>query len=129
MMIRKPAGRPMGDTEFLLEQWGWWRLDGSGIPLYTSPALSLMNLALPHTGKKTTYCITDELALKIDRAVAKLCKRDQQMGDIVWLYYGMKWPMMRVAKYYGVSEGKARELARAAVAWVDCAAGTCEIAA
>jgi len=129
MMIRKPAGRPMGDTEYLLEQWGWWRLDCSGIPQYTSPSFSLIKLAKPKASNKASYCITDELALRIDRAVARLCKRDQQLGDIMWLYYGVKWPMMRVAKFYGVSESKARELARAAVAWVDCAVGSFESAA
>lgn len=51
----------------------------------------------------------------------KLTRRDQQMGDIIWLYYGAKWPMVRVGKHYGISEGKARELARAGAAWVHCA--------
>ncbi|MNC71784.1 Phage antitermination protein Q [compost metagenome] len=55
----------------------------------------------------------------IDQSVAKLSCRDKQMGDIIWLYYGAKWPMARVAKYYGVSEGKARELARTGVGWID----------
>ncbi|WP_434728586.1 antiterminator Q family protein [Pseudomonas soli] len=120
MMIRKPAGRPLGETEFLLEQWGWWRLDGVGIPQYASPTLVLMKQAMPVCSGKGSYCITDEVALAVDRAVAKLCVRDQQMGDILWLYYGAKWPMARVGKFYGVSEGKARELARAGVAWIDC---------
>lgn len=22
----------LGDTEYLLEQWGWWRMDGMGFP-------------------------------------------------------------------------------------------------
>ncbi|MNF08677.1 hypothetical protein D3C80_2091520 [compost metagenome] len=43
------------------------------------------------------------------------------MGDIIWLYFGAKWPMIRVGKHYGISEGKARELARAGAAWIDCA--------
>ncbi|EPF5022522.1 antitermination protein Q, partial [Pseudomonas aeruginosa] len=24
----------LGDTEYLLEQWGWWRMDGMGVPGY-----------------------------------------------------------------------------------------------
>lgn len=120
MMIRKPAGRPLGDTEYLLEQWGWWRMDGAGIPLYASPAFLLMLKALPPPARSQSYCITDDWALAIDNAVSKLTTRDQQMGEMLWLYYGAKCPMVRVGRQYGISEGKARELVRAGAAWVDC---------
>lgn len=43
------------------------------------------------------------------------------MGEIIWLYYGAKWPMVRAGKNYGLSEGKTRELARTGAAWIDCA--------
>lgn len=121
MMIRKPAGRPLGDTEYLLEQWGLWRMDGTGIPSYISPTLALMRQISAYPSSSKNYCITDEWATAIDRAVARLSHRDQQMGDVIWLYYGAKWPMMRVGKHFGISEGKTRELARAGAAWVDCA--------
>ncbi|NMZ98079.1 antitermination protein Q [Pseudomonas lundensis] len=119
-MIRKPAGRPLGDTEYLLEQWGCWRMDGAGALGYTSPTLALMRQVQPQIQAHRNYAITDEWAIAVDGAVARLTRRDQQMGDMVWLYFGSKWPMARVGKHYGVSEGKARELVRAGVAWVDC---------
>ncbi|WP_223518322.1 MULTISPECIES: antiterminator Q family protein [unclassified Pseudomonas] len=121
MMTRKPAGRPLGDTEYLLEQWGLWRMDGAGIPHYTSPTFALMRQAMPQVSPSQNYCITDDWAMAIDNAVARLAHRDQQMGDIIWLYYGAKWTMVRVGKYYGISEGKTRELARGGAAWIDCA--------
>ncbi|WP_191630111.1 antiterminator Q family protein [Pseudomonas fluorescens] len=121
MMIRKPAGRPLGDTEYLLEQWGWWRMDGAGLPTYISPTFALMRQAVTQVSASKNYCITDDWAIVIDRAVALLTRRDQQMGDIIWLYFGAKWPMARVGKHYRISEGKARELARAGAAWIDCA--------
>ncbi len=120
-MIRKPAGRPLGDTEYLLEQWGWWRMDGMGGAGYTSPTLALMRQAAAQPEASKNYCITDDWAIAIDSAVARLAHRDQQMGDVLWLYYGAKWSMARVGKHYGISEGKARELARAGAAWIDCA--------
>jgi hypothetical protein len=129
MMIRKPAGRPLGDTEYLLEQWGWWRMDGGGVPHYISPTFALMRQAMPQVSAGSSYCITDEGAGAIDHAVARLSRRDRQMGDIIWLYYGAKWPMLRVGKHYGISEGKARELARAGVAWIDCAVSSMRQAA
>ncbi|TDV43763.1 hypothetical protein EC919_11510 [Pseudomonas graminis] len=119
MMIRKPLGRPLGDTEYLLEQWGWWRMDGMGVPSYASPMFALMRDALPSPTK--SYCITDDWAVGLDRAVARLSTRDQQMGDVLWLYFGAKWPMLRVGKHFRISEAKARELKQAGVAWVDCA--------
>lgn len=61
--------------------------------------------------------------------MARLAQRDQQMGDVVWLYFGAKWSMVRVGKRYGMSEGKARELVRAGAAWIDCAAGGFRLAA
>lgn len=120
MMIRKPAGRPLGDTEYLLEQWGWWRMDGAGVPSYTSPTFVLMRQANPLFYASKNYCITDDWAIAIDNAVAQLVCRDQQMGEIIWLYYGVKWSMAKVGKHYKISEGKARELARAGAAWIDC---------
>ena len=117
-MIRKPLQRPLGDTEYMLEQWGWWRMDGMGIPSYASPMMAIMREVMPATTK--SYVITDELAGVVDGAVARLCKRDQQMGDMIWLYYGAKWAAVRVGRQYGMSEGKARELIKAGVAWVDC---------
>lgn len=98
-------------------------MDGSAGPCSISPTFALMRQVMPDASASKNYCITDEWALMVDHAVAKLARRDQQVGNIIWLYYGAKWPMVRVGKYYGVSEGKARELARAGVAWIDCIIG------
>lgn len=104
-------------------------MDGAGLPIYTSPTFALMRQAVPQPSASKNYCITDDWALAIDNAVARLAVRDQQMGDMIWLYYGAKWPMVRVGKHFGLSEGKARELVRAGAAWVDCAlAGIREVA-
>lgn len=118
MMTRKPLHRPLGDTEYMLEQWGWWRMDGMGIPAYVSPAYAIMRDMLPSASK--SYSITDDLALVVDGALARLCRRDVQMGDMVWLYFGAKWPAIRIGRHYGMSEMKARELIKAGVAWIDC---------
>ncbi|MFJ5297478.1 antiterminator Q family protein [Pseudomonas sp. NPDC088368] len=127
MNTRKPLHRPLGDTEYMLEQWGWWRMDGMGVPSYLSPALAIMRDVTPSATK--SYVITDELAGVVDGAVARLCRRDAQMGDMIWLYYGAKWPAVRVGRQYGVSEMKARELIKAGVAWIDCALDTLKQAA
>lgn len=119
MNTRKPLHRPLGDTEHMLEQWGYWRMTGMGVPSYVSPMWAIMRDLTP--SKSNGFAITDDLALAVDRAVARLWIRDKQMGDIIWLYYGAKWPMVRVGRHFEISEGKARELARSASAWIDCA--------
>lgn len=114
----KKLAKPMGDTEYLLEQWGWWRMSGMGVPRYVSPAFALMRDNVQQIGR-CSYCITDDMAGLVDGAVARLTRRDQVMGDCIWLYFGAKWPAIRVGREFGISEAKARELIKAGVAWVD----------
>lgn len=120
MMVRKPLGRPLGDTEYLLEQWGWWRMNGGGIPRYISPAYVIMRDNIEQQCGYS-YCITDDHALLVDGAVARLSARDAQMGAFIWLYFAEKWPALKIGKRNGVGEAKARELIKAGVAWIDCA--------
>lgn len=110
--------RPLGDTEYLLEQWGWWRMSGMGVPRYVSPSFAIMRDNVEQMGCKS-FVILDEVALQVDSAVARLTLRNQQMGEMVWLYFGAKWPAIRVGRHFEISEAKARELIKAGVAWVD----------
>ena len=63
MSSRTYLNKPLGDTEFLLEQWGRWRKEGMGLP----------RLASAHSGPSDlpSACITDDIALAIDAAVSK----------------------------------------------------------
>ena len=51
MNTRKPARLPLGDTEYMLEQWGFWRMDGMGVPSYVSPSWAIMRDMIPSTSK------------------------------------------------------------------------------
>ncbi len=107
----------MGDTRYLLEQWGWWWRHSSGVPRYVSPAYSLIR---DHTGSTIpTGCINDDLAMAVDSVIARLCLRDRQMGNCIWLYYGVKLGTRRIAKIMGVGETKALQLVKAGEAWID----------
>ncbi|MCU1719533.1 antiterminator Q family protein [Pseudomonas sp. 5P_3.1_Bac2] len=119
MKKRQYSNKPLGDTEWLLEQWGWWRMDGEGVPGYVSPLYRLIRDNKGGAG--TRYNIADAMALAIDSAVARLFKRDQQMGEFVWLYFGAKWTALRIGRENGLSEGSVRQALRAGVAWVDSA--------
>lgn len=119
MKKRTYADKPLGDTEYLLEQWGWWRMDGMGAPRCISPMHALMRDNVASKTDVQAYCITDDRALLVDSAVARLTRRDQQMGDFIWLYFGAKWPALRIGRENGIGEAKARELIKAGVAWID----------
>lgn len=108
----------LGDTEYLLEQWGWWRMDGQGIPGHVSQMATLMSLANPVKAAKA-YRITDEVAAMVDQALARLIRRDQQMGDFVWYYFGAKWPANRIGRENEMSEREVRQLIKSGVAWID----------
>ncbi|MGA4634537.1 antiterminator Q family protein [Pseudomonas solani] len=117
---RTYSDKALGDTEYLLEQWGYWRMDGMGVPGCVSQMAVVMSLRNP-MGSTKCYRITDELAQAVDQALARLVVRDRQMGDFVWLYFGAKWPALRIAREYSLGEAKVRELVKAGVAWIDCA--------
>ncbi|EOZ4726305.1 antitermination protein Q [Pseudomonas aeruginosa] len=119
---RTYVDKHLGDTEYLLEQWGWWRMDGMGIPGYVSQRAIVMSSATS-MGNLKAYRITDDFAVMVDSALARLTARDQQMGDFVWLYYGAKWPANRVGREAGggMSEREARQLIKSGVAWIDAA--------
>lgn len=126
MASRGSIKNPMGDTEWLLEQWGYWRMSGMGVPRYVSPAFAIMRDNVEQMGG-ISFSITDELAMAVDGAVARLIAREKGradgplMGDCLWLYFGAKWPALRIGRHYGIGERKARELIKAGVAWVDSA--------
>ncbi|VVP61754.1 hypothetical protein PS870_06435 [Pseudomonas fluorescens] len=114
MKKRTYVDKPLGDTEWLLEQWGSWRSDGMGAPRYVSPSYGSAAV-----GGGMEYTLTDDEALVIDGAVAKLIRRNQQMGDFVWLYFGAKWTMVRIGESARISERSAREIIKGGVGFID----------
>lgn len=120
MKKRTYLGKPLGDTEYLLEQWGSWRMSGMGVPRYISQLAAVMDQFNPQPSTQS-YVITDDVAMIVDSALARLIKREQQMGDFIWWYFGAKWPANRIGRVHGMSERKAWELIKAGVAWLDCA--------
>ncbi|MFK3973754.1 antiterminator Q family protein [Pseudomonas sp. NPDC087358] len=122
MKKRTYLDKPLGDTEHLLENWGSWRMTGMGVPRYVSQLASVIAQANPCTDG-LSYSITDEVAMLVDSTIARLIKRNQQMGDFVWLYFGAKWTMVRIGEAHKMSERSAREIIRNGVSWIDGALG------
>lgn len=69
-----------------------------------------------------TPMISDDLALIVDRIVARLRARRPQMGRTVMLYYARGWQSdWKVGKHLRphVSESTARSIRRTALAWIE----------
>lgn len=122
MKKRTYTDKPLGDTEYLLEQWGSWRMSGMGVPRYVSQLASVIAQANP-CADGVSYVITDDVAMLVDATVARLIKRNQQMGDFIWWYFGAKWTMVRIGEAHRMSERSAREVIRNGVSWIDGALG------
>jgi hypothetical protein len=74
------------------------------------------NVQMPSTA---SYAITDDQALAVDSAMAKLTRRNEQMGLFLWFYFGAKWTMVRIGESGKMSERSAREVIKSGVGWID----------
>lgn len=95
------------DTEEMLEQWGLWVVQGSGV---AGCAVS---------GQQRTPMITDDEALLIDRLMGRLGKRYPECGEVMLRYYTSNCTFVQVGKRMGFGEEKTRQLLKAGVAWID----------
>lgn len=124
-MSKQTIPRSFVDTEEMLVQWGLWLSSGSGIPRYISPAYVVMRDNVEQHGCPS-HCITDELAMAVDGAMARLSVRERLPGrkgpfihEFMWLHFACKMSHKMVGTKLKCSEARAREIIRAGVAWID----------
>ena len=55
MKKRTYVGKALSDTEWLLEQWGFWRMDGMGVPSYRQQHLHRLRCSLSQ--QQHQHCI------------------------------------------------------------------------
>lgn len=95
------------DTEEMLEQWGMWVIQGSGVSRCQA------------VGDRPTPMITDDEGLLIDRLVGRLGQRYAEAAEVVLRYYTSGAPFAAVGRRMGFGEEKTRQLWKAGVAWID----------
>jgi len=95
------------DTEELLQSWGSWVLEGSGVA------------GLAVRDGRPTPAITDDEALQIDRLVALLRQRYAEAAEVILRYSTSAAPFAVVGRRLGYGEEKTRQLWKAGVAWLD----------
>ena len=106
------------DAEDLLENWGRWVWQQTGVPRYVSPSLALMRDNVEMEGAPAPV-ITDDEALMIDSIVARMWRRDQQMADCVRIYYCTGRTMHGVGVMLGINRKKVAELLLSGRVYVD----------
>lgn len=112
------AALKLEDTQFLLEQWGKWVLSG-GVASIGYPCIQPFRQLLGSSVKSLS--ITDEQALRIDATLAKLKKRDYEMGRVVITYYLSGTPVTKLADLLDMPLAKTRTLLQSGIAWIDAA--------
>jgi|SRR5690554_5486 len=106
----------LSDTQQRLTAWGHWVRSGGGVDLGCYGVKLAVGSSVP-----MPVCSDDD-AEAVDRAVARLKKRDQVMGRIVVMAYLGQMSLARIARESGVgSRERARYLLGSAEAWIDCA--------
>lgn len=99
------------ETKTRLREWGTWVRSG-GI----NPGYAAVNLVAGCGGGCT---VTDDQALVVDGAVARLKAREPQLGKVVLAYYVRGWDYSMIGIEVKMSREKVRVLLRSAEAWVD----------
>lgn len=115
------------DAEDLLENWGRWVWQQTGVPRYVSPSLALMRDNVEIEGAPAPV-ITDDEAMLVDSIVARMWRRDEQMADCVRIYYCTGRTMHGVGVMLGISRLKARELLIAGRVYVEACLDTLQVA-
>lgn len=109
-----------------LEQWGKWvRAGGADCAGYKSQMLTLLVQNVPQPGRREPVMITDERAVEIDKAIARLTTRDREMGLVVLAYYlsgrDFRGTAAILSREYGLhmSHERVRVRLYGATAWLD----------
>lgn len=103
----------LSDTQQRLTAWGHWVRSG-GV------ALGCQGVQLAVGSSVAMPVCSDDDAMGVDRAVARLKKRDRDMGRVVVMAYLSQYSLARIARESGMgSRERARYLLGGAEAWID----------
>ncbi|AJE21483.1 MAG: antitermination protein Q [Pseudomonadales bacterium GWC1_66_9] len=95
------------DTEDLLQHWGMWVIQGSGVSACQASTLP-------------TPMITDDEGLLIDGLVSRLRRGYPESADVLLHYYTSRDATFSVVgRRLGFGAEKTRQLWKAGVAWID----------
>jgi|TARA_Y100001956_G_C3988315_1_gene128128 hypothetical protein len=105
----------LSDTQQRLTEWARWvKTSDSGL------RMGYNRVSLVPAGSVAMPVCSDEQALMVDRAIARLRQRDQNMAEVLVMAYSCGFSLTRIAREAGIgSRERARYLLGAAEAWID----------
>lgn len=107
------------DIEYLLVQWGIWVRVQAGVPRYVSPQYALMRDNVQMHGGPSP-AISDDMAMVIDRHIARLYERYPECGQALWNYYryaGMTY--RQLGRLMDMHHSKVERLVSVGAGWID----------
>jgi hypothetical protein len=107
------------NTAVLLQEWGVWLKQDSGFNLR---ARSAMQMIYDPVGDECYHpaAITDDDALEVDRAVARLKLYRPEFFRVLWLACVSGFSMRAVSDALGISRETAAKYYECGYTWVDC---------
>lgn len=96
-------------AEELLEQWGKWVWQKTGVPRYVSPMLALMRDHVPSTHAPDA-AISDEDAETVSAIVARLKRGHPRASDCLHSYYKDGKTMQQIGREMALNRHQVREL-------------------
>lgn len=110
-------------TEKLLMEWGVWARKGQIIPRYMSPATALY-LHNVEQDREPDPQINDSQALLIDRAIARLKMRDEEVFDVLVEHYMIRRSVRHIMRTLQMSDRQVNESINRGIGWVDAVLDT-----
>jgi hypothetical protein len=108
---------PFEDTKWTLEQWAAWVRMG-GIALGNTSVLAGMIQEVKDSS--SVLCsITDDEAIVVDMAIARLGTRDEEMAKVTKGYFLWRCNYSTVSQLLKIDRKKVARLVDAGVAWID----------
>lgn len=101
----------LSNTEWLLREWARWVKRDRGI--------GYRGLSLAVSKAPPGLQITDDVALVVDRAIARFKKRDPEGSDALIIFFLEGENYSHVGRRLSISNRRVKMLVRAGVCWVD----------
>ncbi|WP_016955806.1 antiterminator Q family protein [Catenovulum agarivorans] len=106
-------------TERLLDSWGSWSRNTGDRLGYKSIMGKILDMGLGTRSLKRPIYISDDVGLEIDRGIAALKSRNEQLAEAIKLYYVFGLTIHAISEYLKVHNKTASKLLVEAVSWID----------
>lgn len=106
------------NTAVLLQEWGVWLKQGAGFNLKSRSAMQMIIQSVGDDGFEVAN-ITDDDAMEVDRAMAKLKVHKPELFRVLWLSCVCGYSMRATAAAMNLNDKVAAGLYECGYTWVD----------